>query len=1090
SNTYYSVYSSNIAAEVAAEAAQASSTPTLAMGGGFVAMDDDEMDDGDPCTVPTNANFAIISISQDTNGWTWLTAAPTCTNYLVGWFSTNTLAANSLSTNVTWTSLSGGWAGNGTSTFADQTTRGVTQRFYYAILVLPTTNSVWNGGAIPEIWLADQGLNPFDPNVASEISTNPWAHGLTNLQVYENPSVLISNNYSTVGDGIPDWWKVTYGFSLTDPTVAGADPDGDGLCNLVEYLLGTDPLVPDAPMDMIVNGGAAYTPSLTVPILATTTNYPNIRVSTDPLMNNATVVAITDGLASYTLPDNGDGLYYLYLQYADAAGQPHGIIVTKSVTLDRLAPVVYITSPASNAVLNQAFITLQAVAADPDPVIPDDARPLSISINGQPFWNRAGTNITIERFPVPVGSNSLTVTIQAVDLAGNTNTASQTWTVNTSTATNAPNLLTVNLSSSMLLPNVNSIWVEGTVDNDYALINAIVFAASGDVTTNSLNVSENQYEGSVPLESGTNQVVLLASDAAGNASSNVYTIISSTEFSGAITNPVFGTFATAPSNYVSGYVSALYDAGLPTQTNITTVTVNGVAAILGTNVDAYGNLPFWTTNVIPLGVPITAVVGGPGVPTDPPSLPPMQSQVYEVTAKSSEANSMQPGLDDGGAYWSSDGGCWGVNVVNVLVTNAVSPTGGDSATVTPYFASRDASGCTGDPANDPSIWQPWSQLTAGDGYSDSAHALSFGTDLSYQYAFFDTGEQWEWPWPNVTTASVTFRAPVQYAPNTTVIFTFEGVSYETPDGVAQDLSQVKYLGLSPVSNDASSVSYLITVNGGQTYTINQDSFQWPSFTTNSVQRTYCCDYDYEPNSSYTTYSSDTFHSLSWTNFHNALPQIIGPTNLYVYCNSSPSSGVFYVTNAIPATSVSWSVTTGGDKVQINSTTGVATPTDASHASTSVNDVTISAAVTFQGGQSATLTAQLTVRKPGAFGGPSIAYTDPLPQGYGVDAWVSYRVLDQLCQPFPAALINGTAATESFTGNPDCYQPPKNGTVQSDGTVLDHIAVTYGCEEASIKYQQVITADCAVVTNSIITNPGTSLDVVYISPVGVPTCPQQ
>ena len=260
------------------------------------------------------------------------------------------------------------------------------------------------------------------------------------------------------------------------------------------------------------------------------------------------------------------------------------------------------------------------MAADPNPVVPDGERPLSIWINGQPFWDRNGTNIVIERFPVPAGTNSLTVTIQAVDQAGNTNQATQTWAINTSTATNAPNLLSVNLTSSMTLPNVNSIWVEGTVDNDYALISVIVYAASGDVLTNSLSVSQNQYEGLVSLESGTNQLDLVASDAAGNATSNIYTIISTTEFSGAITNPVFGTFATAPSNYVSGYVSALYDAGLPTQTNVTTVTVNGVAAVLGTNVDAYGNVPFWTTNTIPLGVPIIATIGGsghPDRPTDP-----------------------------------------------------------------------------------------------------------------------------------------------------------------------------------------------------------------------------------------------------------------------------------------------------------------------------------------------------------------------------------------------------------------------------------------------------------------------------------------
>ncbi|MGD0061450.1 MAG: hypothetical protein ABSD58_18735, partial [Verrucomicrobiia bacterium] len=740
------------------------------------------------------------------------------------------------------------------------------------------------GSGIPNSWVYTYGLDPVDPNLASETNANPWAHGLTNLQVYQNPSVLIANNYSTVGDGIPDWWKVTYGFSLTDPTVAGADPNGDGLCNLVEYELGTDPLAPDLPIDMVVNGGAVYTPSLTIPILATTTNYPNIRVSTDPLMSNATVVAISNGLANYTLPDNGDGLYNLYLQYADAQGQPHSIVVDKPITLDRLPPVVYITSPASNAVLNQAFITLQAVAADPDPIQPDELRPLNIWINGQPFWNRIGTNISMERFPVPVGSNSLTVTIQAVDQAGNTNTASQTWPINLSTATNAPNLLSVNLSSSMLLPNVNSIWVEGTVDNDYALVNAIVYAGSGDVTTNSLTVSQNQYEGSVPLESGTNQLVLLASDAAGNASSNVFTLISGTDFSGAITNPVFGAFATAPSNYVSGYVSALYDAGLPTQTNVTSVTINGVAAVLGTNQDAYGNIPFWTTNAIPLGVPITGTIGGPGIPTDPPTLSPVQSQVYEVVAKSSTENWVvlfpdAPGLARG--IGNLCGGSWVVNGLgNNCTTNEYDLTvGSDSANVNVYEKSRQANyTCASAPANDQTIWGAWGDFEYDYSYVENARGLSFGTELSYRFAETDSGVQALWPWPDITQASLTFRPPAQYTNDTTVILTFEGVNYTHPQNVVQDLSQIKYLGQSPVSNDASSVSYLITVNNSQTYTINQDSFQWPSFTTNSVERDYCCYYGYEPDSSTTVFITDTMHSLSWTNFHNHSPVHILWTN--------------------------------------------------------------------------------------------------------------------------------------------------------------------------------------------------------------------
>jgi hypothetical protein len=104
----------------------------------------------------------------------------------------------------------------------------------------PTTTDTDHDG-IPDAWEVANGLNPFY-NDAGEPSTNPFAHGLTNLQVYQNQSVLLADNYSTVGDGIPDWWKVMHGLSLTDPTVAFSDPDKDGHTNLQEYRNGTDPM--------------------------------------------------------------------------------------------------------------------------------------------------------------------------------------------------------------------------------------------------------------------------------------------------------------------------------------------------------------------------------------------------------------------------------------------------------------------------------------------------------------------------------------------------------------------------------------------------------------------------------------------------------------------------------------------------------------------------------------------------------------------------------------------------------------------------------------------------------------------------------
>ncbi len=42
------------------------------------------------------------------------------------------------------------------------------------------------------------------------------------------------------GDGIPDSWELQY-FGSANNCVPGADPDGDGMSNLFEYLADTNP---------------------------------------------------------------------------------------------------------------------------------------------------------------------------------------------------------------------------------------------------------------------------------------------------------------------------------------------------------------------------------------------------------------------------------------------------------------------------------------------------------------------------------------------------------------------------------------------------------------------------------------------------------------------------------------------------------------------------------------------------------------------------------------------------------------------------------------------------------------------------------
>lgn len=70
--------------------------------------------------------------------------------------------------------------------------------------------------------------------------------------------ISVKTPVSTVGDGIPDSWKIAHGLSTTDPGVAGQDPDGDGLTNLEEFLAGTDPNNPDTDGDGLSDGDEVH----------------------------------------------------------------------------------------------------------------------------------------------------------------------------------------------------------------------------------------------------------------------------------------------------------------------------------------------------------------------------------------------------------------------------------------------------------------------------------------------------------------------------------------------------------------------------------------------------------------------------------------------------------------------------------------------------------------------------------------------------------------------------------------------------------------------------------------------------------------
>ena len=95
---------------------------------------------------------------------------------------------------------------------------------------------------------------------------------------YAAGNVKISQQ-DTTGTGLPDQWDLRYGF---DPTIDNtmADPDSDGLPNLAEFILGTNPRVPDNPLNFsIVTNGMQISDFVQLPIYGVNSSVKNPPIS-------------------------------------------------------------------------------------------------------------------------------------------------------------------------------------------------------------------------------------------------------------------------------------------------------------------------------------------------------------------------------------------------------------------------------------------------------------------------------------------------------------------------------------------------------------------------------------------------------------------------------------------------------------------------------------------------------------------------------------------------------------------------------------------------------------------------------------------
>jgi len=400
-------------------------------------------------------------------------------------------------------------------------------------------------------------------------------------------SITVTIALDSVGDGLPDWWKLQYVGLIS---FSGTFLDAYANTLHYDYQNGLNPNDLDFALQSSGSVFNTSTADVTIAVLR------GVPVYQAVLVNNTNCAATNwqFGISSNVVVsfDSGDGEYDVWvgLHGPSTNAQPvwREVIFMQNTVL----PVITITAPVVNSTVSVPLLQVQGVANGPLNNIRYDVSNAAGVITNQTgyvtsqFYDPnllAFTTNYFQCYDVALTAGVNIITLHATDLAGNVTTTNFNVTLDYSVNTTAPALTVIWPPDGAHISGSN-FTLQAQVDDSTAQVTASIVDANGNTNTVQGLVERDGtvWVNNLPLAAGANTLTLTATDAASNVSTTVLTLY---QCSVLVTlDPLTGDQLNQSSVSVSGTVS---DATVALTVNGVTATVNPDGTWTADNVPVY-----------------------------------------------------------------------------------------------------------------------------------------------------------------------------------------------------------------------------------------------------------------------------------------------------------------------------------------------------------------------------------------------------------------------------------------------------------------------------------------------------------------------